>query len=294
MLDDEAFARQLQAELNTAELLQERTRAENDRASLALIKQLEAEFNDIPSNNIETDAAFAAALAGIQQNDQQVERTRAAASKRSRRLAAQIAANELRQYLFTDNLQRQQPPLLPHGNMPSYANVVGNMASSSNDTTTITTTANNTTTFTQTRYVSPRLIIDGANIAHANKGYFDSTSIMQCVDYFTRNSSPPLLPRHAVAVTLSNSRWNENDPILQQLHHERILSLTPTGKYDDLFILKYADDNGAWIVTNDGWKEPAARRHATAAIRKRVIKYAFVGMCFVPAPDDMDRFERAL
>ena len=111
MLDDEAFARQLQAELNTAELLQERTRAENDRASLALIKQLEAEFNDIPSNNIETDAAFAAALAGIQQNDQQVERTRAAASKRSRRLAAQIAANELRQYLFTDNLQRQQPPL---------------------------------------------------------------------------------------------------------------------------------------------------------------------------------------
>ena len=103
----------------------------------------------------------------------------------------------------------------------------------------------------------------------------------------------PLLARHAVAVTLSASRWDENDPVLRQLREEGILSLTPTGKYDDLFLLQCADDSGAWVVTNDGWTEPAARRHATAAVRKRVIKYAFVGMSFVPAPDDMERFESA-
>ena len=49
------------------------------------------------------------------------------------------------------------------------------------------------------------------------------------VDYFTMGSrrtanvvnKGPLLARHAVAVTLSASRWDENDPVLRQLREGR-------------------------------------------------------------------------
>ena len=62
-LDDEALARQLEAELNAGDIIGERTRAGDDPASLALAKQLEAELNEAPDVDMEADAALAAALA---------------------------------------------------------------------------------------------------------------------------------------------------------------------------------------------------------------------------------------
>ena len=338
--DDEALARQLEAELNAGELIGERTRAGDDPASLALAKQLEAELNEAPDVDMEADAALAAALAERPSNgmdessddaslalalkleqdekDQilQAERARAAAASNNRRAAGRVAGDELRQHLFSGDAptigegipMAPPPPPLPRGNMPSYANVVGDEASGSNLPSQSAGAITGTSALSQQgpsyrslggggpQYRSlgtsstmappprpPRLLIDGANVAHACSGSFDSAAIVRCVDYFTMGSrrtanvmsKGPLLARHAVAVTLSASRWDENDPVLRQLREEGILSLTPTGKYDDLFLLQCADDSGAWVVTNDGWTEPAARRHASG--RARVIKYAFVG-----------------
>ena len=39
--------------------------------------------------------------------------------------------------------------------------------------------------------------------------------------------------------------------LLNQLHQTGILSFTPTGTYDDRFVLKYAKDCGGIVVSND-------------------------------------------
>ena len=56
-------------------------------------------------------------------------------------------------------------------------------------------------------------------------------------------------------------------------------------------MLQAACDSGAWVVTNDKWTDHRASRHATAAVKKRVLRFAFVGGAFAPASDDVARFD---
>ena len=52
-----------------------------------------------------------------------------------------------------------------------------------------------------------------------------------------------------------------------------------------------AADHGAWVVTNDAWRDHNARRHANDELRKRRVAYAWMGRTFAPASDDLARFD---
>ena len=92
-------------------------------------------------------------------------------------------------------------------------------------------------------------------------------------------------------MTLSASRWDPSDAALQRLEAAGVLSWTPLGKDDDVFLLQCAADCGAWVVTNDRWTDHRASRHATMEVRRRVIRYAFLSGTFAPASDDLGRFD---
>lgn len=147
----------------------------------------------------------------------------------------------------------------------------------------------------------PQLIIDGANVAYsygASRG-FDAEGLVRCVGYFCERPSSGhtaagarrLLPLSAIAVTLNESRYDPDDPALQRLEAAGVLSWTPLGKDDDVFLLQSAADHDAWVVTNDQWKDHRASRHATQEVRKRVLHYSFVGGAFTPASDDLAQFD---
>ena len=102
-------------------------------------------------------------------------------------------------------------------------------------------------------------------------------------------------PDHDCRCTSHLSPWA---PLHASAHHgalaplpPRCISLTPTGKYDDLFLLQCCADYGAWALTNDAWREGRAARHATEAVRRRTIRFAFCGDAFSPAADDLALFD---
>ena len=140
----------------------------------------------------------------------------------------------------------------------------------------------------------PQLIIDGANVAFGYGGArgFDAEGIRRCVDYFAARRSPGRqLPGSAIVVTLNESRWDGSDAALCNLEHDNVLAWTPVGKDDDVFLLQCAADHGAWVVTNDRWTDHRASRHATNAVRGRVLRYAWLAGSFAPASDDLARFD---
>ena len=138
----------------------------------------------------------------------------------------------------------------------------------------------------------PVLLVDGANIAFSHgRDTFSSRGIRLCVEYFLSHRARRRLRADGIAVILSESRRDPADPHLAYLDALGVLSFTPVGKYDDLFLLQCAADHGAWVVTNDKWREPRAARHATEAVRKRTICFTFMHDAFSPSPDDLANFD---
>ena len=142
----------------------------------------------------------------------------------------------------------------------------------------------------------PALLIDGANVAHQHgRDGFSSRGLRLCVEYFLRRDGGPggRLQPADLAVILNESRWDAADAHLRHLEDLGVLSWTPTGKYDDIFLLQCAaDHDGCWVVTNDKWRDTRAARHATSSTRARTICFAFMGDAFSPAPDDLDRWDQ--
>ncbi len=139
----------------------------------------------------------------------------------------------------------------------------------------------------------PVLVIDGANVAYnySRDARFDARGIRLCVDYYLQRPSGRRLDAGELAVVLNEGRWDALDPELTYLHQLGCITLTPTGKYDDLFLLQCCADHNAWALTNDAWREARAARHATEAVRRRTIRFAFCGDSFTPAADDLARFD---
>ena len=139
----------------------------------------------------------------------------------------------------------------------------------------------------------PVLIIDGANVAfnYSRDARFEARGIRLCVDYYLRRTTGRRLHAAEMAVILNENRWDAADPELAYVDQLGCISLTPTGKYDDLFLLQCCADYGAWALTNDAWREGRAARHATEAVRRRTIRFAFCGDAFSPAADDLALFD---
>ena len=139
----------------------------------------------------------------------------------------------------------------------------------------------------------PALLIDGANVACDHARHFEWRRLVACVDYFVNRGAlgGRRLPRRLISVVLNENRYDASDADLASL--QDVIMWTPTAKDDDVFLLQCAADHGSWVVTNDRWSDHRALRHATEAVRRRKISYAWAGSTFAPASDDMQRYDSA-
>lgn len=133
-----------------------------------------------------------------------------------------------------------------------------------------------------------QLVIDGSNVAFnygANRR-FEPRGIYLCVMFWQRKHG---MPKKAIAVTLSSSRYDESNRELAWLEQEGYLSYTPVNKDDDLFAIQSAEQSGAWIVTNDQYHQHA---RWMSSVKHRLIQYTFVQDEFVPDVHAVDRLGR--
>lgn len=243
-----------------------------------------------------------------------------------KRRTQQRRDEQLRQHLFSGGANHSSapasapayappgpPPIREGGGGPSFACVLGHEQQQQRPNATSTAPAALSPTMTRPRPPAtgrplamgrppapsgPILVIDGANVAfsfglasRAPSG-FDPEGIRRAVDYFADRAPPGRrVPRSAIAVTLSETRWDPSSHALAALDADGVLAWTPTGKDDDVFLLQSAADHAAWVITNDRWTDHRASRHATQEVRKRVLRYAFVSQAFSPASDDVARFD---
>jgi len=119
-----------------------------------------------------------------------------------------------------------------------------------------------------------------------------------CVEHFTHaRRDGRALRESEVGIVLHSRHWElHGDADLLALEESGVVAWTPPGRDDDVFLLASAAEHDCWVVTNDNWEDHgrAGRRHLTEAVRRRVIKFAWVQEAFVPDPDAMARFNREL
>lgn len=130
------------------------------------------------------------------------------------------------------------------------------------------------------------LVIDGANVAYRYDGRFRSRSVRLCLEFWRQAGVPAARMR----VTLSESNWDETDAELVALDAAGAIAWSPLGKDDDLFTIQTAALTGAWVVTNDQF-----RNHArwTSQVGRRLLRFSFATTdVFVATPDDVERFLR--
>ena len=309
-----------------ARRLQDEESVQNSsEADAALAAALAAELCADQAADDARDAAFAAALAAEDRattanhsaDDESASLALAlslAEDKPERRRAPPRRDEQLRQHLFSGGAAPTAeppsswapPPIREGGSGPSFASVLGDsqqpprgLATANAPPAAQPTAARRIPPAPRAPHASgPLLILDGANVGYAYGAVsrapsgFDAEGIRKAVDYFSRRAPPGRrVPLSGIAVTLSETRWDPSSSALTALHDDAVLAWTPIGKDDDVFLLQCAADHGAWVVTNDRWTDHRASRHATAEVRRRVLRYAFVGGSFAPASDALARFD---
>ena len=64
---------------------------------------------------------------------------------------------------------------------------------------------------------------------------------------------------------------------------------TPSQDYDDSYCIKYAKDDGAYIVTNDRFRDyiekSGSNKKEIEWLRQTLVSFAFSGDGFMPNPD---------
>ena len=301
--DDASFA--LAIQLQQADEEEEAARARSAKAAAG------------NSGSAASDDASLALIMQLQMEDEDESARRATADSARRRDADRRDEGEaLRQHLFAGGgaAAAPPPPALPPpspnatANGPSYAVVTGMgdpfhiatapgpLSATCAPAAAVASSGSGAVTLTAPRppraRPPPLLIIDGANVAYNyGRDAFAARGIRLCVEYYMGRATGRRLTASQIAVVLSESRWDASDPELTYLDSLGVLTLTPVGHYDDLFLLQCCHDHDAWPVSNDAWREPRAARHATEAVRRRRITFAFCGDAFAPAADDLARFD---
>ena len=136
---------------------------------------------------------------------------------------------------------------------------------------------------------SPRpIVIDGCNVAmaHGNDKTFSVRGLAITVDFFLKRGHTKVvafLPQDK-----SRGRTPDDREVLEKLKEEGHLVYTPSrqfrdeviSSYDDTFILDYAAQHGAVVVTRDNFRDHANNpRHPEwiEVIRDRILMPTFVG-----------------
>ncbi|XP_056142194.1 ribonuclease ZC3H12A [Lampris incognitus] len=146
------------------------------------------------------------------------------------------------------------------------------------------------------------VVIDGSNVAmsHGNKEVFSCRGIQLAVSYF--------LSRGHTSITVFVPTWRKEQPrpdapitdqhILTELEKKKIVVFTPSrrvgGKrvvcYDDRFIVKFAYESDAVIVSNDTYRDLQGERPEwKKCVEESLLMYSFVNDKFMPPDDPMGR-----
>ena len=129
------------------------------------------------------------------------------------------------------------------------------------------------------------VIIDGPNVAHARatalarQNRDDAAAVWECYSYFTQ--------RNAKSVKIFGPRgWCESTPGLVQMRNSgEILFATPGG-LDDKFMLQTADEQGAFLVSNDRYLDHSEFSQEWVAFHRVPFMHA---PNFVAERDALDR-----
>ena len=143
------------------------------------------------------------------------------------------------------------------------------------------------------------IVIDGSNVAmsHGNPvGTFSCRGIQICVDWFWKRGHKdivvfvPKWRKEASKVDVPITAQN----LLEEMEKKRQLVFTPSRQFlgkriachDDRYILNYAAENDAVVVSNDNYRELISEKlEYKKVIEERILMYSFVNDTFMP-PDD--------
>ena len=126
------------------------------------------------------------------------------------------------------------------------------------------------------------IIIDGSNvaIAHGNGKHFSCIGIKKAVTEFQKRGHKNIqviVPEFRQNSTDKNRKHPTLNPeILGQLKEDGFLCYTPSGCYDDGFILQSAERNDAIIVSNDKYRDLRTSQSLNKLVQKNLLRFSFV------------------
>lgn len=144
----------------------------------------------------------------------------------------------------------------------------------------------------------PRVVLDGMNVGCALIGggghRFRSRAIYLALEYYRARGvyAVALLPQNKVDNSLGYSALADNVSLLKGLHEQKRVFFTPAGASDDNFIIAYAMNAQADLVSNDRFRHELGRQRGTEAakrlkvfLRKHLVPFTFILEDFTPNPN---------
>jgi len=145
------------------------------------------------------------------------------------------------------------------------------------------------------------IVLDASNVAVAlgKSKTFEVRGIVEALRYWIKRGHRTVgfIPHWRVhgrifENTKARPMAPEQQPLLRALVEAELLHTTPSQDYDDSYIIEFARQTKAYVVSNDqfrDWvdKQPSSERKEAAAawVTKHVMTYTFVGTDFFPNPD---------
>lgn len=141
------------------------------------------------------------------------------------------------------------------------------------------------------------VVIDGQNVAcelGGSRNSFSSKAIKIALDFYQKRHfhAVAIVPRHRIDARPQNERnVADNVPLLLSLNKDGRVFFSPASCHDDYFILQYAMQNNAYVVSNDRFREmPDLQTDQENAQRVRSfienmrVPFMFVDEQFFPSP----------
>ncbi|XP_022110524.1 uncharacterized protein LOC110990049 [Acanthaster planci] len=148
------------------------------------------------------------------------------------------------------------------------------------------------------------VVIDGSNVAmsHGRQQVYSCRGIALCVAYFQRRGHQDItvfVPQgRRMQKPNAPDRPMKDQPILEQLESQGLLSFTPSRRighnyvncYDDRFIVELAVQNDGVIVSNDNFRDLMGESPQWRfVIENRLVMYTFAGDHFMILNDPLGR-----
>uniref|UniRef100_T1J510 RNase NYN domain-containing protein n=1 Tax=Strigamia maritima TaxID=126957 RepID=T1J510_STRMM len=145
------------------------------------------------------------------------------------------------------------------------------------------------------------IAIDGSNVAfsHGNNKLFSCKGIQLCIDYFLKRGHSTVKAFVPQFRRNASNRENVGTEILERLSKgQQYVVFTPTRTvrnkliypYDDRFILDYACQTGAIVVSNDNFRDLLNEKiDFRITVENRLLMYTFVDDCFLVPEDPMGK-----